>query len=122
MANYTLNWKPDDFKRKLIADLAENAEIVGKFVETDARHRLQAISDPSWGEAYRSQVVSRLLTFEVEKSSREVTINVGVRTSKSGRYHGFYIEMGSKTSSAHPFIRPAVFQNAAKIRALLSGK
>jgi hypothetical protein len=117
-----LTWKPDAFKKKLVAELAENGEIVGKFVETEARHRLLAISDPKWGEAYRSKLVARLLTYEVMTSAKEVTINVGVRTSSSGSHHGFYIEMGSKTAPSHPFLRPAVFQNAAKIVALLSGK
>jgi hypothetical protein len=117
-----LTWNPQAWKKQLIANLAENGEIVGKFVETEARRRLLSISDPKWGEAYRSQVVARLLTYEVETSSREVTINVGVRTSSSGSHHGFYIEMGSSTAPAHPFLRPAVFQNAAKIVALLSGK
>jgi len=117
-----LTWKPDVFKKKLIAELAENAEIAGKFVEQDARKRLQAISDPRWGEAYRSKLVARLLTYEVMTSPKEITINVGVRTSSSGSHHGFYIEMGSKSAPAHPFLRPAVFQNAARIVALLSGK
>jgi len=117
-----VTWKPDALKKQLVADLAENAEIVGKFVETEARRRLLAISDPKWGEAYRSQLVARLLTYEVKTSPKEVTINVGVRTSSSGSHHGVYIEMGSRTAPAHPFLRPAVFQNAAKIVALLSGK
>ena len=122
MAGYTLTWKPEVPKKQLIADLVENGEIVGKFVETEARRRLLAISDPKWGEAYRSKLVARLLTYEVETSPKAVTINVGVRTSSSGSHHGFYIEMGSRTAPAHPFLRPAVFQNAAKIVALLSGK
>lgn len=115
-------WKPDAFKKNLVAELAENGEIVGKFVETEARRRLLAISDPKWGEAYRSKLVARLLTYEVISSPKEVTINVGVRTSSSGSHHGFYIEMGSSTAPAHPFLRPAVFQNGKRIVALLSGK
>src|SRR3989304_138796 len=101
-------WKPDALKKQLIADLAENGEIVGKFVETEARRRLLAISDPKWGEAYRSQLVGRLLTYEVKTSPKEVTINVGVRPSSSGSPLGFYIAMGSKSAPAHPFLRPAV--------------
>jgi len=120
--DYTLTWKPEALKKSLIAELAANAEIVGKYVETEARRRLLAVTDPKWGEAYRSQLVARLLTYEVITSPKEVTINVGVRTSSSGRWHGFYIEMGSRTAPAHPFLRPAVFQNAARIVALLSSK
>ncbi|OGC95311.1 MAG: hypothetical protein A2W25_05185 [candidate division Zixibacteria bacterium RBG_16_53_22] len=117
-----LTWRPNDFKKKLISELAENAEIVGKFVETDARQRLLAIKDPAWGLAYRSKLVSRLLGYTVEVKPNEVVITVGVRPSSEGRHHGFYIEMGSKTAPAHPYLRPAVFMNAAKILALLRGK
>jgi len=117
-----LTWKPESFKKQLIADLVQNGEIVGKFVETEARRRLLAIRDPEWGEAYRSKLVARLLTYEVKTSPKEVTINVGVRTSSSGSWHGYYIELGSSKFGPHPFLRPAVFQNAAKIVALLSGR
>ncbi len=117
-----LNWTPEKFKKQIIAELSQNAEVVGKYCETEARRRLLAISDPKWGEAYRSQLVARLLTYEIKTSAKEVDITVGVRTSSSGSHHGVYIEMGSKTAPAHPFLRPAVFQNAARIVALLSGK
>ena len=122
MTGYTLTWKADEFKKKLSGDLASNAEIVGKFCEEDARRRLLAINDPKWGAKYRSQIVARLLTYEVETKSKEVIIRVGVRATSSGRFHGFFIEFGSRTAPAHPFLRPAVFQNAARIVALLSGK
>ncbi len=72
-----LSWHPNEFKKKVISELAENAEIVGKFVETDARQRLLAIKDPAWGLAYRSKLVSRLLDYTVEVKSNEVVITVG---------------------------------------------
>lgn len=120
--DYTLTWKAEDVRKAVVAELAENGEIVGKFVETEARRRLLAITDPKWGEKYRTQLVARLLTYEVEVLAKEVVINVGVRATSKESHHGFYIELGSKTAPAHPFLRPAIFQNAAKIVALLSGK
>jgi len=128
-----LKWDPSEFKKKLISDLAENGEIVGKFVENDARQRLLAIRDPEWGAAYRSKIVARLLTYEVETKTNEVVIRIGVRTTGasqavgskktgSSRRHGFYIEIGSKKWPAHPFLRPAVFMNASRIVKLLAGK
>jgi len=119
---YTLKWTPQAVKKAVMGELVANGEIVGKFVETEARRRLLSIRDPEWGMAYRSQLVARLLTYEMESSNKEVTIRVGVRPSQSGRHHGFYIELGSKTAPAHPFLRPAVFQNAAHIVALLAGR
>jgi len=121
-AGYTLTWKPDELTKKISRELVANAEIVGKFVETDARRRLLAINDPKWGAKYRSQVVARLLTYEVETKPKEVIIKVGVRASGSGRHHGFFIEFGSRTAPAHPFLRPSVYENKAKIVSLLAGK
>lgn len=122
MADYAINWKPEAFRKQTVANLVENAEIVGKFVETDARRRLLSIRDPKWGEKYRSALVARLLTNEVEVTDKEVIIRVGVRRSSSGSHHGFYIEMGSKSAPAHPFLRPSVYENAREILALLQGK
>jgi hypothetical protein len=117
-----LKWNPAELKKNLIADLVENGEIVGKFVETDARQRLLAIDEPKWGAAYRSKLVARLLSYEVEAKTNEVVINEGVRPSSTSRRHGFYIEIGTKKWPAHPFLRPAVFMNADKIVKLLSGR
>lgn len=122
-----LKWYPAELKKKLISELTENAEIVGKFVETDARQRLMEIRDPEWGQGHRNYV-SRLLTNVVEKESNAVVIKIGLppgKTTKEGRptrHIGFYIEMGDAHHAAHPYLRPAVFMNAARILALLSGK
>lgn len=122
-----LIWRPDRFKRDLDGKLVENGQLVGKFVEEDARRRLLAISEPDWGAGHRNYV-ARLLTNTVEKERNAVVIKVGLppgRTTKTGkrtRHLGFYIEMGSRSAAAHPYLRPAVFQNAKTIVALLAGR
>lgn len=116
-----LDWHPEKLKRALTGELVSNAELVGKFVETDARRRLAAITDPDWGAAYRGYVAG-LMGNEVEADGRGVTIRVGVRAGRRGTHHGLYIELGSKTAAPHPFLRPAVFENAAKIVQLLAGR
>lgn len=118
----TLRWTPEKVKQAAVAELTANAEIVGKFVETDARQRLLAITEPEWGAGYRREIVARLLRYEVEANQREVIVRVGVAPGSSGRHHGFYIEMGSSTAPAQPYLRPAVFENAARIVALLAGE
>lgn len=117
-----INWDQEAFKAIVVDHLVQNGEIVGEFVESDARRRLLMIQDPTWGRNYREQVVARLLDNMIETGQNEVIITVGVRKSKSGSHHGFYIELGSKTAAANPFLRPAVFDNAKKIVALLEGK
>jgi hypothetical protein len=122
MSRYTKKWRPQVVKKAVMAELMENAEIVGKFVEEEARRRLYAIQDPEWGERYRRLIVGQRLTFVVERERNAVVITVGVKGGEKGRYYGFYIEMGSKTSPAHPYLRPAVFDNAREIVALLGGQ
>ena len=119
-----LKWMPEKVKKQLLQEVAANAGIVGEFVEGEARRRLLAISDPDWGAGYRGMIAKFLLTNEVEKLPGEVIIRVGTKVSKSGkgsRLHGWYIELGSSTAPAHPWLRPAVFGNAKKIASLLSG-
>jgi hypothetical protein len=121
------SWRPERVKAAIMDELVANGEIAGKFGETEARTRLLAIKEPEWGAGYREKVVARLLTNLVERGRNEVVIRIGVAESKSrkgvaSRKHGFYIELGSKTAAAQPFLRPAVFENAGKIVALLSGK
>lgn len=118
----TLTWDPGPVKTMVLNNLVSNGEIVGEFVESDARKRLLMIGDPSWGRAYRREVVARLLDNEVKKGKNEVVISVGVRKSRSGSHHGFYIELGSATAPPHPFLRPAVFQNGKDIVAILQGQ
>lgn len=115
-------WTPEAVKRAAVDQLAQNAEIVGKFVETEARSRLLAIRKPEWGQKYRALVVARRLTYEVERDPKGVTIRVGVRKGEKGRWYGYYIEFGSRTAPAQPFLRPAVYGNAREILALLRGR
>jgi hypothetical protein len=121
-AGYTLTWKPEVVLKQTRADLAANAELAGAFVEAQARVNLNRIPEPEWGGKYRRGIVSGLLSHEVEIKKNEVVINVGVKPLAGNRKIGFYIEMGSSKFGPHPFLRPAVFENAQKITALLSGK
>lgn len=117
----TLKWNAKQFKEEIKAAVADNGELVGQFVVSDARRRLLAITDPDWGAGHR-KYVSRLVASEVEIKPNEVVINVGARATSKSRHFGFYIETGSKSGAAHPWLRPAVFQNAKKIVGLIEGK
>lgn len=115
-------WQPEKVKAEFMDKVEGDSEIVGKFVETDARRRLMGITDPEWGRAYRQKLVARLLMYQVKRTTNEIITSIGVGKSSSGEHHGFYIEVGSKTAPAHPFLRPAIFENQRKILALLTGK
>lgn len=132
LGSFTLNWRPEAFKAALVAQLVSNAEIVGEFVETEARRRLLAIPDINvfdpvkhrqyvGGAAYR-QYVASLLANTITSDAQSVVIRVGVSVGRGGTKHGLYIETGSRLAPAHPFLRPAVFDNAQKIVLLLANK
>jgi len=120
------SWQPEKVKTMIKDDLVENMEIACKVVETDARKRLLAISEPRKGAKYRSGVVARRLTYVVRREVNAVVGYVGIRLGTkpvSGAQHiGMWIEMGSHTAPPHPYLRPAVFQNAREIVRLVSGQ
>jgi hypothetical protein len=114
-----LKWTPREFKRELVAQLAANGQAVGEFVRRDARARLAGIPEPEWGAAYR-RMVAGLVSYEITSSLREVVVEVGVRGGYI-RWHGYYIEVGTSRQPAHPWLRPAVFNNLPAIRRLFVG-
>lgn len=103
--------------------LAERIETACKFVEVEARNNLNAITEPEWGRAYRTQIVGRLLTSGVIIRGKTIDGYVGVRTrsGKGGDRHGYYIELGSRTAPAHPWLRPALFNNLPHVRQMILG-
>lgn len=115
-------WEPANVKTMALEVIMSRAEDVGKFVETEARRRLDAIINPDTkrDRNYRSYLSSFILTNVVEKGEKEVVIRVGMKIGKDGQtHHGFYIETGSSTAEAHPYLRPAVFNNEREIVRML---
>lgn len=103
------------------ARIAASMEIAVKVVEEAARDNLAEIDDPPWGAGYRNEIVGRMLTSYVEKQDKAVLGHVGVRvgSGKGGSLHGFYIEFGSSTAPAHPWLRPALYDNKDDILKIL---
>ena len=118
-------WDPAAVKAAVKSQLVENGEIVGKFVENDARRRLDAITKPDNRKAvrWRALLSKWVLTNTVEEEQDAVVISVGMKRGpkSGGNTRGFYVEIGSKSAPAHPYLRPAVFQNMREIVKLLTG-
>ena len=119
-------WTPETVKSLVTAKLLGNAPQTGKFIEDDARQRLDSIKTPDTKRDvnYRHYLSKWILTHAVEKEGEDgFVIAVGMKIGKDGqRHHGFYIETGSSTAPAHPFLRPAVTQNARDIILMLLGE
>ena len=125
MATYTSEWNPEAVIAAALDEVQRNAEIVGAFVESEARRRLDAIKQPGnkRAVAYRAFLSRYMLTNVVTRTAKEVVVRVGMKTrsQKGGDRLGFYIETGSRLAPAHPYLRPAVFDNAREIVKLLTG-
>jgi len=113
-----ITWTPEAVKKMAQEKVLERAEDVGKFCETDARRRLDAITSPDTkrDKIYRKYLSDWILTNMVEQDGEDVVIWIGMKVGKSGQtHHGFYIEIGSTTAPAHPYLRPSVFQSGREI-------
>ena len=125
MTNYITEWKPERLKDAVRAQLMDRGQTVGKFVEGEARRRLDAISKPDnkRAVAWRAFLSRYVLTNTVTSEEDAVVIRVGMKVGprKGGDTRGFYVETGSSTAPAHPYLRPAVFQNMRDIVKLLTG-
>ena len=111
-------WRQREVIEEIMVQVESSLEVAAKMVEVDARRRLLAIHDPEWGRGYRKLLaLFRLISF-VERDSKAVEASIGMTGRKEG-WLGFYIEVGSKTAPAHPWLRPALLTNLESILALL---
>jgi len=118
-------WSPDKVREMVLAQVGENMEVACKWAEGDARRRLLSIQDPKKGAKYRAGVVARRLTYVVRREGKTLVgyigISKGTRPVKGAQHIGMWIELGSRTAPAQPYLRPAVFNNARTIVRLVAG-
>ncbi len=119
--SYITEWNADEVIAEVSGELAANMETAAQVVETDARSRLLSIGSPDWGAGYRRMLALFRLTSIVHQDDESIVAEVGMPPGKAG-YDGFYIETGSTTAPAHPWLRPALLGNLSKIAALLRGR
>jgi len=113
-------------ERKIIAavktEVAANMEIAAAVVEVDARRRLLAIVEPEFGRAYRRVLALYRLISRVVVEENAVEGQIGIPPGKEGGDYGFWIEVGSHTYAAQPWLRPALVENFKDILKLLAGR
>ena len=111
MTNYITEWKKKELVAKVSGNVINGVEAACQFVEGQAQARAPV----------RSGVMKSDISHKVIVSGDSITGHVGVfKTSKA--FYAYFQEMGTAKMAAHPFLRPAVFGNAAKIRKLVAGK
>jgi hypothetical protein len=112
------NWDPEGFKKQVRARLAEDMEIALIEIEQQARANMRSIEWRARFKAYRQKLLCRLITHEVEVG-KDVVGRIGIREEGGHSKAGWFIEMGQAKSPGQPWLRPAVFENAARIVAHL---
>ena len=120
-----VEWHAERIMQAVIEKIARNAPDAAYFIETDARRRLDAIRTPDTprDRNYRFYLSKWMLTHVVQRlEGKALMVAVGMRIGKGGqKHHGWWIERGSSSAPAHPYLRPAVLQNARDIIELLIG-
>lgn len=128
MSGVKITWNADKFKAKMSAKVIDGMDRVGQFCAERA-----AADAPVYRGVLRASV-----TYKVEAHGETIECIVGVRAKA---FWAWFIELGTSgyergattvsghtvkrripARPAHPFLRPAVFGNAAEIMRRFVGK
>lgn len=116
------NWNPQAVRDLITNTLTAGLDMAGKFVEDEARARLRKITQPDTKRDvnYRRYLADYILKHVTEVDGKDLVTRIGMRIGDDGQtHHGFYIETGSSTAPAQPFLRPALFHNARDVISIL---
>jgi len=117
-----VEWNPRAVFDAVAAQVTKNMETAAKAVELDARHRLLRVREPEFGIKYRLVLALYRLTSGVQQEGAGIEARIGIPRGRKGGDYGFWIETGSRTAPAHPWLRPALLANLRVILQLLEGK
>jgi hypothetical protein len=112
-------WRQREVIEEVADQVISDMETAGKVVEVDARRRLLRIQDPEFGRKYRRVLAMFRLTSFVRRTGSTIEALVGIPKGERGGDYGFWIEVGSKTAAAQPWLRPALLTNLRRIREFL---
>jgi len=115
-------WNQRKVVEAVKAEVAANMEIAATVVEVDARRRLLAIVEPEFGRGYRRVLALYRLISKVVVGENAIEGQIGIPPGKEGGDYGFWIETGSHTYAAQPWLRPALMDNLKDILRLLVGR
>lgn len=114
-------WNAEKVIEVISDEVAENIEGAAHIVKTDARRNLLKIKEPEWGAAYRRILALYRLKTVTRRTKRYVEAGIGMPAGKKGSDYGYWIETGSSTAPAHPWLRPALLHNLPRIVRLVGG-
>ena len=106
------DWNPGKVKATISARLEDNMEEACLFVEEQARKNIHS----------RSGQLAKAIDHKIIVSDDVVEGIVYVRHGFWRTHIARFLEFGTRKMRAHPFLRPAVFNNVRQIRRILTGK
>ena len=106
------DWNPQRVKAAIAGEVATNMEVACLFVADRAkalapRRRGRLIAD---------------IDFDVEVGAQGNVVEGRVGVKRGKAFYAFFQEMGTRFMAAHPFLRPAVFNNAREIVRIIAGR
>jgi len=104
-----ITWNADKFKQGISAKVLDGMDRVGQFCAERA-----SANAPVYRGTLRASV-----TYKVEAHGEAVEAIVGVGRKA---FWAWFQELGTRKMAAQPFLRPAVFGNAAEIMRRFVGK
>ena len=106
------DWNPGKVKATITGRAEENVEKACQFVEEQARNNIRS----------RSGRLANAIGHVVYRDGDDVIGVVGMRRRFKAAFYGYFLEVGTRKMAAHPFLRPAVFNNARQIMKIITGK
>lgn len=109
---FVKEWNQKAFIAKVSGQVLSGMDKACQFAAGQAKSRVRK----------RTGLLEGEIDYEVRPERGDVVGYVGVR-AESGRskaFYGYIIEVGGKGHPAHPFLRPAVFENGAEITRLIT--
>jgi len=107
----SLEWNERQFKARIAGVVANNMQRACEFAADEARARAPR----------RTGMLIENVDVRVEVRGRQNYIEGLVGVVKKV-FWAWFIEMGTSKMAARPFLRPAVFDNAARIVRMIEGK
>lgn len=93
----------DNIMRKIKQNMLDKLELVGEFVESEAKLRCPVDTG----------MLRNTITHDVNPDGTSVRIGTSTEYAP-------YVELGTVKMSAQPFLRPAVLENKSRIQAFLN--
>ena len=111
MTSYVKEWNSKELLAKTSGHILRGMDDACQFAVQQAQAKAPK----------RTGKLSGDITHEIKTEKNDVVGYVGVKGGKGAAFYGYFIEVGTRKMAARPFLRPAIFNNAAEIVKRLIG-